>query len=42
VRCRHTPKTLDCAAIAGELRDIEKLQCKPVGFLVGCSGATAA
>lgn len=40
-RCKHTPKTLERAARARELRDIEKLQWKEVGARLGCSAATA-
>ena len=39
--CKHTPKTLERAAIARELRDVAKLQWKEVGARLGCSAATA-
>jgi integrase len=38
---RHTPKTLERAALARDLRDIEKLEWKQVGARLGCSAATA-
>ena len=39
--CKHTPKTLERAALARELRDVAKLQWKQVGARLGCSAATA-
>jgi site-specific recombinase XerD len=38
---RHTPKTLERAARARELRDIAELPSKQVGIELGCSPATA-
>ena len=39
--CKHTPRTLERAARARALRDVEKLQWKEVGARLGCSAATA-
>ena len=39
--CKHTPKTLERAAVARELRDVAKLTWKEVGARLGCSAATA-
>jgi len=39
--CKHTPKTLERAAVARELRDIRKLPWKAIGARLGCTAATA-